>query len=965
MNSSNHHLKGRRRALAALPVRLASLALVATAALSACNEDGPGEVKLTDTDTKVSDSVDPADAGAVDATTSDATTTGTCTTSADCAAIGAFCQGGSCTAAKACSSDKACAALGGVCAKELGVCVGCTVDADCGDETSCKAYSCRPKATPCATSKECASLGQVCDKSAGSCVGCVGVDDCAKGQLCLQTVCTAPLCTDADKSCLDNETARTCKADGLGFVTTACSAKQLCKAGVCTDVVCTPASKRCEPGGAGLQVCGDDGTAWLAATACPGGQVCAEGACKAAVCTPGGGACFGDEAGTCKADGSGWTKTPCGAGMSCKVGGSDGKGAGASCVKQICSPGSSACVGSKVQTCAADGLSQSQSDDCDQPSSEGKARQCVAGACEVAGCTAGSTSCGADGKLLTCKSDGSGWEAASCGSGKTCVGSACITQTCTPGSLSCGGSTVLICNATGTDHDIGADCSKQGDACGPGVCAAGQCTVKAKDCDDGNPCTTDTCDGKTGCVHKSQDGTSCGSGKTCIAGVCKTQVCKPGATVCDGQVVATCNAQGTAYDKGQDCLAGGGKCGSGACKSGVCVVQAAGCDDGNACTVDGCDATKGCTHKSIAGACDDGDGCSENDVCDAGVCKAGKAKACVADTCKAGKCVAPEIVSFSAGRGNHLAPPAFCVATKSGDVYCWGDNKYVAGVAPNGDWSVPRKIVGVSDAIQVAATGYEAACALRKGGGVACWGRNSHGQLGANPKATSATYGSVLVSGPLANLKATQVAIYSRTGYALSSVGEVWAWGHNIFGQMGDGTTISSYFPKKSTLSGIAVQLAGVGYLSMLHVLTNTGDLYAFGENVNGVLSPTFASSFTSKPIKVMSNIVGLYSGAAPCVSKSGSVLECWGEKKQKVLQLPPKSGIESFAVGAATHRCAKATAGMVECHDFATGKWTSAPISGAVNSVEGVHGSIYCAWMISGGIECWGSSKWAKPPKW
>ncbi|HAN32155.1 MAG TPA: hypothetical protein DCQ06_11200, partial [Myxococcales bacterium] len=43
------------------------------------------------------------------------------------------------------------------------------------------------------------------------------------------------------------------------------------------------------------------------------------------------------------------------------------------------------------------------------------------------------------------------------------------------------------------------------------------------DCDDSNPCTTDSCSAKTGCGHKAvKDGTSCGAGaQTCNAGVCQ------------------------------------------------------------------------------------------------------------------------------------------------------------------------------------------------------------------------------------------------------------------------------------------------------------------------------------------------------------------------------------------------------------------------------------------------------------
>ncbi len=52
---------------------------------------------------------------------------------------------------------------------------------------------------------------------------------------------------------------------------------------------------------------------------------------------------------------------------------------------------------------------------------------------------------------------------------------------------------------------------------------SGACSTKPfADCDDANPCTTDSCSAASGCGHaKTADGISCGGGKTCLAGVCK------------------------------------------------------------------------------------------------------------------------------------------------------------------------------------------------------------------------------------------------------------------------------------------------------------------------------------------------------------------------------------------------------------------------------------------------------------
>ncbi len=55
------------------------------------------------------------------------------------------------------------------------------------------------------------------------------------------------------------------------------------------------------------------------------------------------------------------------------------------------------------------------------------------------------------------------------------------------------------------------------DRCQNGTCIG----TGPRNCDDGNPCTTDTCDPVAGCQHtRLPDGTVCATGKTCHAGVC-------------------------------------------------------------------------------------------------------------------------------------------------------------------------------------------------------------------------------------------------------------------------------------------------------------------------------------------------------------------------------------------------------------------------------------------------------------
>jgi subtilisin family serine protease len=130
-------------------------------------------------------------------------------------------------------------------------------------------------------------------------------------------------------------------------------------------------------------------------------------------------------------------------------------------------------------------------------------------------------------------------------------------------------------------------------------------------CDDGDPCTADTCDPQGGCTHTTvADGTSCADQDLCNgAETCQGGTCTPGAPlVCDD---------------GDPCTIDG-------CDPSVGCVFRATCDDRNPCTADTCDPSTGCQHAAVLDgtACPDGDLCNGSETCQAGICTPGEALAC-------------------------------------------------------------------------------------------------------------------------------------------------------------------------------------------------------------------------------------------------------------------------------------------------------------------------------------------------
>ena len=163
-------------------------------------------------------------------------------------------------------------------------------------------------------------------------------------------------------------------------------------------------------------------------------------------------------------------------------------------------------------------------------------------------------------------------------------------------------------------------------------------TCPTAGCDDGNPCTTDTCDSSTGfeCAHNNvADGTSCSDGnacngaETCQSGTCTGSspiacpspdqchtagTCDPATGICSNPA----KADGASCDDGLACTTGD------SCHSGACTGTPVVCTALDQCHLAGtCDATTGlCSNpaKPNGSGCNDGLACTTGDSCQSGVC---------------------------------------------------------------------------------------------------------------------------------------------------------------------------------------------------------------------------------------------------------------------------------------------------------------------------------------------------------
>jgi alpha-tubulin suppressor-like RCC1 family protein len=176
-----------------------------------------------------------------------------------------------------------------------------------------------------------------------------------------------------------------------------------------------------------------------------------------------------------------------------------------------------------------------------------------------------------------------------------------------------------------------------------------------------------------------------------------------------------------------------------------------------------------------------------------------------------------------------------------GEAYGWGDG--TSGQLGNGAMtSSDVPVAAAAGAVPSGTTFTQLAAglinslALGSNGRVYAWGWNSDGQLGNG--STSPSNVPVAVSAP-AGTSFTQIAAGGDHALALSSSGQLYAWGRNAEGQLGNGTTTNSDVPVAVSAgaipAGATITQIAAGYDDSF-ALTSSGLLYAWGSNDEGIL---------------------------------------------------------------------------------------------------------------------------------
>ena len=218
--------------------------------------------------------------------------------------------------------------------------------------------------------------------------------------------------------------------------------------------------------------------------------------------------------------------------------------------------------------------------------------------------------------------------------------------------------------------------------------------------------------------------------------------------------------------------------------------------------------------------------------------------------------------------------------TTKGHVLAWGLNNH--GQLGDGTTNDSDTPVRVKFASGTKITSVRAGCffsiAITTKGHILAWGNGADGQLGDGRTSDSRT--PVRVKLP-AGTKVKSITAGDKHALAITTKGHLYAWGFNDDGELGNGTTSDSSKPVKVRLpAGTEVKIVSAGDFHTL-ALSTAGQLYAWGYNGKGEFgNGTTASSVT--PVAVAFPAAGaIKSLVAGCFHSlaltSDGVVLAWG----------------------------------------------------------------------------------------
>jgi hypothetical protein len=192
--------------------------------------------------------------------------------------------------------------------------------------------------------------------------------------------------------------------------------------------------------------------------------------------------------------------------------------------------------------------------------------------------------------------------------------------------------------------------------------------------------------------------------------------------------------------------------------------------------------------------------------------------------------------------------------------------------------------------------GYSHTLLLTSSGEVYAWGCNKNGQIGNGCNAEQLT---PIKVNDFNDERIVMISCGYWHSMALTESGRVFSWGCNGFGQLGIGNTVDSNKPKIIDLNAIIIERISCGQWHSL-LLSNDGFIYAFGFNLWGQIGNGYKGS-QLRPVKLSHEMKFIDIAAHSSLNISvllsvENICYVWGKCKTEYFYTPIKTNFRTCA---------------------------------------------------------------------
>ncbi len=326
-----------------------------------------------------------------------------------------------------------------------------------------------------------------------------------------------------------------------------------------------------------------------------------------------------------------------------------------------------------------------------------------------------------------------------------------------------------------------------------------------------------------------------------------------------------------------------------------------------------------------------------------------------------------------------------CVVLTSGEVECWGAGfEGQLGIGNTLDRDIPTPVIGLPTSffdVSAVSEGGQTGCALTQALDAACWGTYVGDGTG-NARDSARTPPKVPTG--LAQVSGSYVG-----ACVLTVSSQLWCWGDNKWGDLGNGTSggIDPYPGKVSLAEPVeAVSTGGQTNCALTPDGIGPGaEAWCWGWNNHGQVGDgtTISPRPTPAPVASLGRVTEIVAGQThTCAIILAGIVQCWGanehgqlgdnstNQSSKPVSVSSLGGVVQLALGA-SFSCALTNAGSVYCWgwnltgELGDGSTKDSHVPVAVSGIGGANPAVAiaagnvsaCAVLLGGQVRCWGDN--------